>query len=290
MSVVSQHKSILILILSLLSFDLIGNDNNPIRIEQKILESAIAEHEKISSVAVTIIMEERIEEKVIKKKTRFKIQTSPYRLYLYQEYPNKGLEILYPQEAKEQEALVNPASFPWVNLSLDPLGHTMRDQNHHSIFKSGFSFIMDIVEHLHNKYKTENGVFSYEGKKTVLGEECHSVVFKSPNFTFEPYTIKQGEGLEEISLSQKICDYHIFSFNAEIKKFGEDHTGLEVMVPNDYGKTIRLYFSVATKMLNGVEVYDHDGLFEKYLYTDIQLNPEFNEQDFSPSNPTYNFE
>ncbi|MBN2350782.1 MAG: DUF1571 domain-containing protein [Bacteroidales bacterium] len=282
-------KKLLLIGIALLGFLTLQSTTREAESRQ-ILKRLIEINSKISSLKVTVLMSERVENKMANKKADFKLAYNPVKIYLKQEYPNKGMEVLYNEALYGKKAVINPNSFPWINLTLDPLGNTMRAGQHHSIFKSGYAYLVSVLDHLLNKYSD-----SYD--KMVLNQGivkynnvyCHKIVFDDPNFKYVDYTVQPGENLEILSRKLKVNDYMIYTMNKNIKSFEDITPGLTIKVPNDYARKIIVYIDRDILLPLGLEIYDEKGLFQEYIYSNIQVNPHLKPQEFEKEYPEYGF-
>ena len=79
------------------------------------------------------------------KKGKFfaKVNISPYKIYIKNEVPKKGSEILYMEDENNNKALVNPNFFPYINVSLSPENSLMFAGGHHCLKDLGFNFFND---------------------------------------------------------------------------------------------------------------------------------------------------
>ncbi len=255
-----------------------------------VLEQVFEKNKSMQKVTVTIAMKERFDKKYIDKKTSFKIEYNPTKIYLKQETPDPQYEVIFLEGQNDNKAIVNPSSFPWITLKLDPLGNTMRKNNHHSIYKSGFSFFVDVLEHLFDKYKSEfANMVDYQGITDYSGIPCHKMIVNNPYFKYITYTVQPGDNLEMLSHKFFICDYMILEKNPEIKSFEALKAGSQILIPSDYAKLFILYIDAKTLLPVATKIYDDDGLFEEYNYIDVNLNPSFTGLDFDRNNPAYGF-
>ena len=110
---------------------------------------------------------ERVKGKMNHTESKVKLQISPRKLYLY----IKGLELLWIQGANKGDALINPNSFPYMDLNLDPYGALMRKDQHHTIHEMGFQYLADILKDGMKKagdkvdrYFTVYGEDTYDGR------------------------------------------------------------------------------------------------------------------------------
>jgi len=258
--------------------------------EVAILEKVFATNHALDGVKVTMLIKERIDGELIHKKTDFKISYNPYKIYLKQYYPHQGLEILYIDGENNDKVLLNRNTIAISNLKLDPLGNLMRKDNHHSIYRAGFSYFLEVVENLYNKYdKNDVSIWQYKGQVKYDNIFCYKIVFLNTNFRYVPYTVRNGETLESISKKLLVCDYLILEKNREIKSFEDLTPGTTIMVPSDYAKQIVMYIDQKREFPVGLKNYDDKGLFQEYTYVEYELNPTFSKLDFSIENPDYGF-
>jgi hypothetical protein len=245
---------------------------------------------EIKTIQTNIILKERVKGEYNSHKTFFKIQISPFKLYMKEEFPRQGLEVLYVDGQNNGKAWVKPNSFPWTTISLNPLGNTMRSEQHHSLFKSGFTFFIQVIGHLQEKYKTSiTGMVEYNGLVKYNNIICHKLTFTNSNFKYVNYTVQSGENLEKLSYKLYVNDYMIKELNPDIDDFETLKAGKVIKVPNDYGSSFNIYIDLKTNLLVGAKVFDDKGLWEEYSYSETNVNPQFTSLDFDIKNPTYDF-
>lgn len=256
----------------------------------ELLNKLITENDKIYRISMTIVMNERVDGEINEKKADFKINYNPHKIYLKQDYPNEDMEILYVEGLNKNRAWVYPNAFPWVTLSLDPTGNTMRGKHHHSIFNSGFNYFVDVVEHLMIKYADEiNKLAKNAGIEFVNGLKCHKIVFENPYFRFINYKIKPGEDLVSIAQKFYINEYMIIENNKNIKDYEDIEPGQIIKMPSDYAKKVSIFLDAGTYLPYLIKVFDDEGLFQEYYFKNVRVNPYFSSSVFDPDNPNYNF-
>jgi outer membrane lipoprotein-sorting protein len=256
----------------------------------EILEKVFTINKSIKSISLSMTMKERIGGELIQKKTDFKVALSPYKVYMKQAYPNQGLELLYVDTQNNGKVLINRNTRTFSNFKLDPLGNTVRKGNHHSVLKAGYSFLLDVLEHLWIKYRKEgDAIWKYQGLVSYGGVNCYKISMDNPDFRYLKYAIQSGDNLETLSSKFNVCDYLIFEKNPQIKSFDEIKPGTEILIPSDYAKQIILYIDKELLLPVGVKAYDDKGLFEEYNYSNIKINPCFKATDFDSKNPCYGF-
>ncbi|MBN1118919.1 MAG: DUF1571 domain-containing protein [Bacteroidales bacterium] len=268
------------------SFKTFENDKTLVN---SLIKKLIEQKNNTHSVTLTMIMKERIENAYLSKKATFKINYNPYQVYLKQEYPN-NFEVLFKEGENNEKAWVKPSSFPWTTISLNPTGKTMRENNHHSIYKAGFRFIVEVFEYLQSKYKDDfSNMFTYNGLVKYNNLLSHKFTFENPNFSIIDYNLAEGSTLEELSDKLKINDYMVTLLNPELKDYEEIPADTKIKIPTDYSKKIVAYIDIETGYFNGIKAYDENGLWEEYTYVDLKINPNFTELDFDLENPVYSF-
>lgn len=65
---------------------------------------------------------ERIKGKLLVQKSSIKFNRAPFKVYIEQLYPKKGIEVLYIQNKNKNKAQINPNGFPWFNINLHQIG------------------------------------------------------------------------------------------------------------------------------------------------------------------------
>ncbi len=117
------YLAIFVVIFSLTSFNEKGLNN------RELIDKIFAAVDNVKTVRYNLQCNERIKGKMQHTESKVKLQISPRKLYLY----IKGIEVLWVQGQNNGNALVNPNSFPYINLNLDPYGSLMRADQHHTI-------------------------------------------------------------------------------------------------------------------------------------------------------------
>lgn len=256
----------------------------------ELLQKLIAANDEISRISMTIVMNERVKGKMNEKKANFKINYDPPKIFLEQEYPQEGMQILYVDGKNNNKAWVNPNTFPWITLSLDPHGNTMRGKHHHSIFNSGFDYFVGVVQHLMHKYGNEiDNLAKNAGPETINGVKCHKIVFDNPYFRYMDYKIKAGEDIVSIAKKYFVNEYMIIEKNTAIDDYEDFRTGQVIKVPNDYARKVVILLGQDNYLPYCIQAFDDRGLFQEYYFSNIRVNPYFSSSVFNPDNPEYNF-
>jgi Protein of unknown function (DUF1571)/LysM domain len=243
---------------------------------------------KLQSFTAEITKEERIKGELVKQITAVKLIRKPYQLYLNQRYPKEGVEILC--RSGSDKALINPNSFPWFNLSLDPYGSLMRRGQHHTVYDSGFDLMSSI---LHRELArigndTASHIF-YKGIVNWQGRPAIHIDMANPDYHHATYLVQMGEDLNSIAIKLNINEYAILELNKAVDFYDDISPGQELKVPSSYAKKMVLYIDQVYMLPLVIKVFDDTGLYEQYAYKKFALNPAFEEGEFTSDYKDYGF-
>ncbi len=243
---------------------------------------------QLEGFTAEITKEERIDGELVKQITAVKLIREPFQLYLNQRFPKEGVEILC--NGKQGKAYINPNSFPWFNLSLDPYGSLMRRNQHHTVYDSGFDLLANIInkELARIGNDTTTHLF-YRGVKNVNQRPSYLIEMINPTYKIIPYTVKLGEDLMGIAKSLNISSYAILELNTEVDFYDDVSPGQELMVPASYARKMELYIDQEYMLPLIFKVYDDDGLYAQYAYHKFILNPNFKPNEFTSEYVEYGF-
>ena len=212
--------SILLLAFSILvlpSFIEKVDDESGYELTLKMLKKTSA----ISSLTYTLSKEERIEGEMLKQISFTKMEKVPFRVYMKQLYPQEGMEVLFVEGENNNKAVINPNGFPWVNIKLHPMEGIMRNDQHHTIYQSGFDHVVSILDYLVKKYESNiDALVKYDGIVQYDNRACHSISFNNPNFGYIDYTVQEDETLETIAAKFKLSEHMILEKNRKVKNYG----------------------------------------------------------------------
>lgn len=221
---------------------------------------------------------ERIGNKAEPDFTKMKITFNPYRVYLKN---RKGVEVLYVTGQNNNEAWVYPGAFPYITLSLDPLGTLMRKGQHHTALQAGFGMIADLLNgpdgRADNVYTRS---FRYAGDSTAQGRPCHILRSDYPQFRYVAYRAGKNETIASVADRFGCGEYRIAERNslAIDSKLAE---GQVVQVPNAYGRRVIVLVDPKNYLPASVTVYDDRGLYEQYNFLDVVANQPIPLAEFS---------
>jgi outer membrane lipoprotein-sorting protein len=258
---------------------------------KKIVEEMLVAVSKVNTLKFKLRRIERIESKLLKSEADMKYSKSLKAAYSYMLNPTKGLELLYVDGKNGNNACVNPNSFPYITLNLDPYGGAMRKDNHHTIHEVGFGYISDIISYMTRKPGNEyDKYFSYQGEILFDNRPCYKVVIDySSAFKYIPYTVKPGETLTSIGYEHFVNDYLILEKNPDLDDYYDVKPGQVIQMPNAYAAKTVLYIDKANYMPILQAMYDEKGLYEQYEFLNLQVNPKIPEEEFTKDYKDYNF-
>lgn len=277
-------KYFILFLLTLVTF--ISYCQNPIDITNKMFEKS----KTVKTLSLNIISKERFgtEYKIVE--ATFKKRISPLRIYFKQLKPPTNAEVLI-NDKYSKKALVNPKTFPWVNIELDPMGSTLRAAQHHSIYEAGFDYFIQILSYLFEKNKeTIKQHAQYKGEVNLDGILCYKIELNNPSFKFISYTVKENYNVTSLARKLHISEYHIIERNPKFKEYNDIiPIGTVLNIPSDYAKKLIVVIDKSTLLPIFMEVYDDKGLYEQYKFSDVKINPPFTEADFDENNKNYGF-
>lgn len=216
-----------------------------------------------------------------------KFQKKPRKIYLY----IKGIEVLWVEGTNKGKALVKPNSFPYFNLNLDPMGDLMRQDQHHTLNEMGYDYLANIIEYSANKMGDKfDDAFSLEGEEKINNRMCYKVVINNKNFGFTDYTVGDNENITSIARKLYVSEYMILEKNRKFKDYFDIlKKGEVIKVPTWYCKQVTLYLDKFYLVPISVKILDDVGLFEEYNYFFLQVNPKFEDAEFTSTYKDYKF-
>ena len=245
------------------------------------LSAAIA---NLKSLRAVVEARERIGNKYLPALTTVKLTTSPLRIYLRNQ---KGVEVLYVTGQNGGDAWVYPAAFPYVTLSLAPLGTLMRRDQHHTTLQVGFGTIAGMLQGSDKlQDKSFNNSFRYAGDSTAQRRPCYVLRSDYPQFRYVSYKVGRGETIAAVAARFGCGEYRIvernnLSFDSKLTE------GQTLQVPNAYGKRTFILVDPTSYLPVSITVYDDRGLYERYEFSNVVANQAIPLAEFSKDYPGY---
>lgn len=220
-----------------------------------------------------------------------KININPSKIYMKMiTDPNKGTEILYVKGERDNKALVNPGKF-LPTLKLNPYSSLLTKDQHHIMLSAGFGLVTKIIGAA-VKRADEQGkfdeVFKYVGDVTWNGKSCYKVVIEDPTWGYTTTTAKAGDNMYTVAQRLLIPEYSLVELDG-VKNFEQDLSGKTLKVPTSYAKKSTFYIDKATNLPIFQEMIDDKGVFERYEFSNVVVNPAFKADEFTEGFSEYNF-
>jgi hypothetical protein len=216
-----------------------------------------------------------------------KFNRNPRLIYLY----IKGIEVLWLQGKNDGKALVKPNSFPYFNLNLDPMGNLMRQDQHHTLNEMGYDYFAGIIQHTVDKLGNKfDDYFELAGEERINNRPCYKILINNKDFGYTDYVIGEGESITSIARKFYIAEYMILEKNPRYKDYFDIlKKGEVIKIPTWYCKNVVLYVDQLYYLPICIRVLDEKGLFEEYNYHFLQVNPRFEEGEFTRTYKGYGF-
>ena len=240
------------------------------------LEGLIAEINKV----------ERVDNEYITQLSKVKLNRIPYKVYIKQLAPKEGVEVLAKEG--EEKAVVNLNSFPWVNIYLDPYGALMRRHQHHLVFDSGFDLMIKVLKHELSSTISHDRLIRKEDT-TWKNKEMYNIELQNDDYSIVNYTVQPGEDVDRIANKLNINAFAIVELNKDVDGYDDVNEGQIIKVPSHYAKSMSLLIDKESHLPLVIKVFDDNGLFEKYEYNSITVNPQFAPDEFTQEFEGYNF-
>lgn len=258
-----------------------------------IADESLAAMDRVNTLKYRLIKKERIKGVMKESEIQVKYQRNPFKVYIYVYSPKPGVEILYNHGENGNKAHINPNNF-FLNMldpNLDPMGKTLRKDEHHTLYETGFEFTRLLLTALKKRADDEKNfdkLCKYHGEITWANRPCYMLLLSYPNFSWEEYTVKKGETLIDIAKNKNLNEYMILEKN-KLSWFDKVNEGQKILIPNIFAKKVILYIDKILKLPIYQEVYDDVGLFEVYEYHGVILNPTIQPEEFTKKYKEYKF-
>jgi hypothetical protein len=249
-----------------------------------------AETSKVRTLSYTMVKKERIKGVINTQRSKVKLALDPLRLHLYQEEPRAGIQVLYSEGAYNNKCVIHPNGFPWITLYLSPLHPRVLNNQHHNLYKSGYAYLVSILEHLMQKYEPQlPQLITLKQESQWQGKKAVTIALDNPNFAIIEHKVHKDEDAWDIAKQYKICEYAILERNPALSFYTPLPVGKLLTLPNDYARRMEITILRENFLPVMIKVYDEKGLFEEYQYYQLLLNPTFSDEEFSKTNPNYPF-
>ena len=277
----------LILIFGIIQCTVFAQDN---KLKVELIDKMIKAIDDHNQMEFKMYRSERSKNGFTDGKFYAKLINKPYKLYIKNFKPKPGSEILYIKGQNDDKALINPNSFPYFSISLDPDNNLLLAGGHHSLREAGFTLFSNMFklykvnygEELYNRI-TYHGMFKWNDRV------CYKISIDYPDYSTKKYTPKKGETLYSISRDQLLNIGKLREYNV---KYDDDDIldeSDEIIIQNVYAKKAVIFIDNENYFPIYQLIYDEEGLYEKYQYVDLNLDISFKSEEFTRDYSEYNF-
>ena len=240
----------------------------------------------VKTLRYDLTRNERVNDKILLSESKIKLNVSPRKLYISM----KTQEVLWIEGKNNGDALINPFTFPYINLNLDPMGALMRKNQHHTIHELGMEYIAEIIKNGMKHY----GVMLYKhfvimGEEKHFGRNCYKLSATFPDFKWLPYTVKKNETIISIANKFSVSEFMILEKKQGATDYKDVKEGEVILVPNVYAKLFFVMIDKEKMLPISVEIFDDKGLFESYEFYNLQVNSTILAEEFTEDYKDYHF-
>ncbi len=216
-----------------------------------------------------------------------KFNRNPRLIYLY----IKGIEVLWIHGINDDKALVKPSSFAFFNLNLDPMGNLMRQDQHHTLNEMGYDYFASVIQNTIDRLGDKfDDTFILAGEERINNRPCYKILIDNKDFKYVDYTIGEGESITSIARKFHIAEYMILEKNPKFNDYFDIlKKGQVIKIPTWYARTVTMYVDMLYFLPISMMVNDDKGLFEEYNYHFLQVNPKFEDDEFTRTHKGYGF-
>jgi len=220
-----------------------------------------------------------------------KVNEAPRKLYMKMTAdPNKGTEMLYIDGENNGKAAVKSPKF-FLSLNFALTNSMLTKDQHHTIQSAGFRLVARIIEAGIKRTDAQgkfDEVFKYAGDVTWNGRNCYKLVIEDPTWTYTTYKAQKGETMLSIAAKLLISEYSVADLNG-VKSFEDDLGGRTLKVPTSYAKKSVFYIDKENNIPVFQELTDDKGIFERYQFFNLKINPAFKADEFTKGFEGYKF-
>jgi hypothetical protein len=245
-----------------------------------IIEKSVFATLNLNEIKYRIKNTERVDGELKSGEQIISYQAKKERAHVYFLVPTMGAELIFAKNENNGNAIYYPNGFPYFTMTLDPMGFLMRRNNHHTVNEIGFSYIGEILNY---NYKQNPELFTYNGIVNWKNMKCYEIQAYDENFSIINYKVQKNEDLNVIAQKLRISEFMILENNPKLAGYNSVKENDIIKIPSRYGKKITFYIDAKTNLPVKLVIFDNKGVFEDYEYTEIDINPKFNPNLFSPS-------
>ncbi len=284
-----MKKIILLLLVSVVSLQSLHAQKEVVPDKKELTEKMLASIRNLKSLKFRLWKQERLKGKMEIGEQEVKMMVKPFKAYLFNYLPNVGAEVLFLEGQNDNKALVNPNSFPWTNLNLDPFGDILRKGQHHTLFELGFEYTGGLLNDVYKKFGAKlNEYCTIEGSVHYANRDCWKVLLENKEYKLVDYTVLPGENLIKIAKKLWVSEYALLEMN-NLRNYDAVKPGQKIKVPTSYAKKVVLYIDKINYLPIYQQLFDDKGLFAEYKYSNLLVNPKLSDEEFTKGYKGYKF-
>ena len=282
-----KKLNILIAIVAIFAITNLGYAQKPTLTCKEMMTKSLKAIKDVKGLKYHLKITERGKKGFNNYESAVKFQKNPRQIYLY----IKGIELLWLEGKNKGKAYVKPNSFPYINLSLDPMGNLMRQDQHHTLNEMGYDYFSNIIEYSVNKMADKfDDTFKYMGEERINNRPCYKITIENKDFGYTDYTVGDNESITSIARKNYVSEYMIVEKNPKFNDYFDIlKKGQVIKIPTWYCKSVVMYIDQFYFLPISIKISDDRGLFEEYNYHFLQVNPEFEEGEFTRDYKDYKF-
>lgn len=282
------NKSIILVTYIFVSSSLFSQNNS---LKREIIAKVIDSINAHNQLEFEMFRSERNEKnEFVDGKFYAKMNNNPFKIYVKNEKPKKGAEILYVEGENDNKVLLNTNSFPYVSLSLNSENSLLLSGGHHYIKEAGFGKISKILSFDMEEFQDNFlNKISYEGIYNWNNKKCYKIRIEYEDYQPINYYAKKGETLYEICENKLINIAKIKELNPGLDISKKLLGNQKIIITNHHFKILVLFIDLENYFPIYQLVYDEDGLYEKYIYTKLVINKLIKNEEFNRDYNDYNF-
>lgn len=256
---------------------------------RELVDQSLKSMARVQTLTGRIKRLERMDDELVPGEMKFKLMMDPHKIYIYNYVPDEGAEVLWVKGWNHDKAYIHPNKFPWINVSFG-LDSDVLLRGHHPMTDLGFNYTRKIVQNLvDNRADEFDKYVKYSGTKTFHGQKVHVITIEYDNYGIEEYVVQGEKDLFEIDSKLMVPAGKILELNKDVDDFFDIERGQKLKVPNIYAQKVIFFLDDVHKLPIVQIVYDEKGLFSKYEYLEVKVNPRFQSDEFLTDFPEYGF-
>lgn len=288
----NQNKMLVLLFISTCLFVSRANaqNKNSATYDMNLLENMFDSVYSLKYVQFEMFSKERVNGQLQLAHAKGILQYEPRKLFIrgFDEDGELLNEILYIDGENNNNALIASNGFPYINLNLDPKGLVMRRNRHYTILEAGGRYLVDMLRLGLVKYQA---IGNMEERFQIVKETetTIEVAIINADYGFTSYKVEANENCRSVANKLGIPEYKIIEINEEVDNFEDLEKGQELKVPTLFAKRVELILRKHDLIPIEVRIFDDQGLYSEYVYSQFNTSPIITNQTFNSKNPAYTF-